>query len=100
MEMGHALFMLDARQFIERLGERGHTFFTGVPCSFLTPLVNAVEQLGEGYYVPAASEGEAVAIAAGAWLAGKPAVVLSQNSGLGSMINPITSLNYPFRIPA
>jgi len=92
--------MLDARQFIERLGERGHTFFTGVPCSFLTPLINAVEQLGERYYLPATSEGEAVAIAAGAWLAGKPAVVLSQNSGLGNMINPITSLNYPFRIPA
>ena len=50
-------------------------------------------------YVGAASEGEAVAIAAGAWLAGRKTVVMCQNSGLGNCINPITSLNFPFRIP-
>src|SRR5690606_18028084 len=50
-------------------------------------------------YVGAASEGEAVAIAAGAWLAGRKTVVMCQNSGLGNCVNPLTSLNYPFRIP-
>jgi phosphonopyruvate decarboxylase len=49
--------------------------------------------------VGAASEGEAIAIAAGAWLAGRKTVVMCQNSGLGNCVNPITSLNYPFRIP-
>jgi len=92
--------MLDANRFVESLSARSHTFFTGVPCSFLTPLIHAVEGLGRSFYVPATSEGEAVAVAAGAWLAGQPAVVLSQNSGLGNMINPLTSLNHPFRIPA
>ena len=51
-------------------------------------------------YVGAASEGEAVAIGAGAWLAGRGAVVMCQNSGLGNTVNPLTSLNWPFRIPA
>jgi phosphonopyruvate decarboxylase len=50
-------------------------------------------------YVGAASEGEAVAIAAGAWLAGRRTVVICQNSGLGNAVNPLTSLNAPFRIP-
>ena len=50
-------------------------------------------------YVGAASEGEAVAIAAGAWLAGRKTVVMCQNSGLGNAVNPLTSLNAPFRIP-
>ena len=51
-------------------------------------------------YVGAASEGEAVAIAAGAWLGGQGACVMMQNSGLGNAVNPLTSLNHPFRIPA
>ena len=50
-------------------------------------------------YVGATSEGEAVGIASGAWLAGKKSVVMIQNSGLGNTINPLTSLNYPFKIP-
>ena len=50
-------------------------------------------------YIGATSEGEAVGIASGAWLAGKKSVVMIQNSGLGNTINPLTSLNYPFKIP-
>jgi phosphonopyruvate decarboxylase len=70
-----------------------------VPCSFLTPLINAVLSRPELAYVGAASEGEAVAIAAGAWLAGRKTVVMCQNSGLGNAVNPLSSLNAPFRIP-
>ena len=35
----------------------------------------------------------------GAWLAGRQTVVMCQNSGLGNAVNPLTSLNAPFRIP-
>jgi phosphonopyruvate decarboxylase len=49
--------------------------------------------------VGATSEGEAVAVAAGAWLAGRKTVVMCQNSGLGNAVNPLTSLSFPFRIP-
>ena len=78
---------------------RGYTFFTGVPCSFLKPLINYVIQSPDVDYIAATSEGEAVGIAAGAYLAGRKAVVMCQNSGLGNMVNPLTSLNFPFRIP-
>jgi phosphonopyruvate decarboxylase len=91
--------MLDAIAFINILKTRGYSFFSGVPCSFLTPLIDQVATRDNGRYVGATSEGEAIAIAAGAWLAGHNAVVLSQNSGLGNMVNPLTSLNHPFRIP-
>ncbi|MCZ6720103.1 MAG: phosphonopyruvate decarboxylase [Proteobacteria bacterium] len=91
--------MIPADSFLEPARARGFDFFTGVPCSFLTPIINRV--IGEPglRYVGATSEGEAVAIAAGAWLAGRKTVVMCQNSGLGNMVNPLTSLNYPFRIP-
>jgi len=91
--------MITADEFIAAAKARGHDFYTGVPCSFLTPLINGVLSSRALTYVGAASEGEAVAIAAGAWLAGRKTVVMCQNSGLGNAVNPLTSLNAPFRIP-
>ena len=91
--------MLDAAFFLDAAGRSGYDFYSGVPCSFLTPLINRVASDKKLRYVAAASEGEAVAIAAGAWLAGHRTVVMCQNSGLGNAVNPLTSLNAPFRIP-
>ncbi len=91
--------MIAADSFISEARARGLDFYTGVPCSFLTPIINRVISDRATAYVGAASEGEAVAIAAGAWLAGRGTVVMCQNSGLGNTVNPLTSLNWPFRIP-
>ncbi len=91
--------MVTGSEILGALRERGARCFTGVPCSFLTPLINGVLNDKSLNYVMAAQEGEALAIASGAWLAGKPSVVMIQNSGLGNMVNALTSLNYPFRIP-
>ena len=96
--------MIEAQSFIEAARGRGLDFWSGVPCSFLTPLINRVASAGAQPearldYVGAASEGEAVAIASGAWLGGRGGVVICQNSGLGNAVNPLTSLNHPFRIP-
>jgi phosphonopyruvate decarboxylase len=91
--------VIEADDFLAPARARGFDFYTGVPCSFLTPLIDAVIGSDALTYVGAASEGEAVAIAAGAWLTGRQTVVMCQNSGLGNTVNPLTSLNYPFRIP-
>src|ERR1700735_5683025 len=91
--------MIEASSFLDAAAGIGVGFYTGVPCSFLTPLINRTASDRMLRYVGAASEGEAVAIAAGAWLAGRRTVVMCQNSGLGNAINPLTSLNAPFRIP-
>jgi len=91
--------MIAADQFIEPARARGYDFYTGVPCSFLTPFINRAIGHPRLSYIAAASEGEAVGIAAGAWLAGRKTAVMCQNSGLGNAVNPLTSLNFPFRIP-
>src|SRR6478672_371232 len=91
--------MIDANAFINAAAVRGFDFYSGVPCSFLTPLINRVASNRHITYVGATSEGEAIAIAAGAWLGGRRTVVMCQNSGLGNAVNPLTSLNWPFRIP-
>ncbi|MFQ5765028.1 MAG: thiamine pyrophosphate-binding protein, partial [Rhodospirillales bacterium] len=91
--------MIPASAFLDSGRARGFDFYAGVPCSFLTPLIDgAIGDAGLSY-IAAASEGEAVAIASGAWLAGHRTVVMCQNSGLGNAVNPLTSLNFPFRIP-
>lgn len=92
--------MIEADSFLKPAVAAGYDFYTGVPCSFLTPIINRVISDTGLQYVAATSEGEAVAIAAGAWLAGRGSVVMCQNSGLGNAVNPLTSLNYPFQIPA
>ncbi|PKQ77423.1 phosphonopyruvate decarboxylase [Aeromonas sobria] len=88
-----------AQYFTQQLKQAGFNFFSGVPCSFLTQVINQAIADPELDYVPATNEGEAIALAAGAWLAGKQAVVMCQNSGLGNMVNPLTSLNAAFNIP-
>ncbi len=93
----HNLKMLDTNLFGNKMKEKGFNFYSGVPCSFLKNLINFA--INECDYIMAANEGDAVAISAGAYLAGKKSVVLMQNSGLTNATSPLTSLNYTFRIP-
>ena len=91
--------MISAGSFVEHLRGLGYSQYAGVPCSFFTSFLNYVIDDPTLDYVGATSEGEAVGITLGAALAGRKTVTMCQNSGLGNMVNPLTSLNYPFRIP-
>lgn len=91
--------MIQCQEFIDAATRFGYSCFTGVPCSYLTPLLNAILAQDRLRYVGACSEGEAVGIAIGAYLAGQKPVVMAQNSGFGNMVNPLASLNHPFGIP-
>ncbi|AJC21631.1 phosphonopyruvate decarboxylase [Pandoraea pulmonicola] len=94
--------MIEAGQFVEAARAHGFTWYTGVPCSFLTPFINYVLQDPTLHYLSAANEGDAVAIAAGATLGegrGARAVTMMQNSGLGNAVSPLTSLTWTFRLP-
>jgi phosphonopyruvate decarboxylase len=91
--------MIHARDFVEPARERGYRYYAGVPCSFLTPFINFVIGDARLNYVSAANEGDAVAIAAGAWIGGQRSVAMMQNSGLGNAVSPLTSLTHTFEIP-
>jgi phosphonopyruvate decarboxylase len=91
--------VIEAGDFIGPAKELGYATWAGVPCSFLTPFINSVIDDAEMNYVSAANEGDAVAIATGAALAGRRAVALMQNSGLGNAVSPLSSLNWVFRLP-
>ncbi len=89
--------MIDTARFGSALKGHGFSIFSGVPCSYLTDLINFA--VNECELVMAANEGDAVAICAGAHLGGKKSVFLCQNSGLTNAISPITSLLHTFQIP-
>jgi len=91
--------VINAKDFVEEAKSANFTFYAGVPCSFLTPLINYVINEQSLTYISAANEGDAVSIAAGAAIGGVRSVAIMQNSGLGNAISPLTSLTYTFKIP-
>lgn len=91
--------MINPKELAAELAGYEFNFAAGVPCSILAPLLDAIGAHPDISYLGATNEGEAVALAAGAWLAGAKPVVLLQNSGLGNAFNPLVSLSQPYRIP-
>ncbi len=92
--------MIAAEDFVRLLKERGFRSFTGVPCSFFQAAINCVIDDDELRYTMVPNEGVALALAAGAYLAGTPTAVMIQNSGFGNLVNPLTSLNMIYQLPA
>jgi phosphonopyruvate decarboxylase len=91
--------VIGAEVFGREALKKGFGLWTGVPCSYLKPLINYVIDSPDIRYIAAVNEGDAVAIASGAAFGGVRGVVMFQNSGLGNAVNPLTSLNYVFKIP-
>jgi sulfopyruvate decarboxylase alpha subunit len=103
--------LISADQLLHELDRLGYNFYTGVPCSFLGPLFDALGQVKTRHsnaptlqhsarpYIAAVREDNALGIAAGAYLGGKKPVVLMQNSGLGVSINALASLHLIYKIP-
>ncbi|MCP9438495.1 MAG: thiamine pyrophosphate-binding protein [Nitrospira sp.] len=89
--------MIDSDEFVQSLQAIGVNFFTGVPDSILGGII--AELMNRGLYVPAVREDEAVGMAAGAYMAGRMPAVLMQNSGLGTSLNTLISLNMIYRQP-
>jgi phosphonopyruvate decarboxylase len=80
--------------FYNKLTSHGVEFFTGVPDSLLKEFCLCIDDniVGDKHII-AANEGNAVALAAGYYLAQKSLpLVYMQNSGLGNAINPLLSL--------
>lgn len=89
--------MIAPESFVEALGKTGITFVTGVPDSLLKDLcAKLTVELTPENHVIAANEGSAIGLAIGHYLASsRPAMVYMQNSGLGNVVNPLTSLADP-----
>lgn len=77
---------------------KGFNFFVGVPCSGIKDFIEELEKDPRQIYIPATKEDSALGIAVGAYLNGKKPLVFLQSSGLGNIVNGITSLLKPYGI--
>jgi len=84
-------------KLFQDLENKGYNFFVGVPDSLLKPFIDDIIKSNKKHII-ATNEGQALGIAVGAELAGMKTVVYLQNSGIGNLINPLTSLCIPYNI--
>jgi sulfopyruvate decarboxylase subunit alpha len=89
--------MIESDAFVQGLQDIGLNFFTGVPDSILGGIIETLME--RRLYTPAVREDEALAMAAGAYMAGRAPAVLMQNSGLGTSLNTLISLNLIYQQP-
>ena len=87
--------MINPDSFIKAIKNNNLNFVTGIPDSLLKNLTNRFNEKLKNHII-STNEGSAVSFAIGYYLSTKkPAIVYLQNSGLGNIINPITSLAHP-----
>ncbi len=91
---------MDAQDFWAALKARGLNFFSGVPDSTFQGAYNVMVDDPDIRYVPAVREDVALGIASATYFTGGLGGVIMQNSGVGNLINPLTSFNLMYRIPA
>lgn len=86
--------MIAAERLYQFLQEKEISFYSGVPDSLLKHFLQYIQDHAPaGKHVITANEGLAVALASGYYFStGKLPLVYLQNSGLGNLINPLTSL--------
>lgn len=88
--------MMKTEKFIENIKSIGIGLYAGVPDSTLKVLCDRFNKEKGIRHYTTADEGAAVALAIGQYLAsGRAGCVYMQNSGIGNIINPITSLAHP-----
>jgi phosphonopyruvate decarboxylase len=89
--------MIDPKIFVDSLNNNQIEFITGVPDSLLKDICAYItENYPQNRHIIATNEGSAIGMAIGYHLStGTIPLVYMQNSGLGNIVNPITSLVHP-----
>ena len=91
---------IGSQTFWRALKSRGITFFSGVPDSTFQRTYLAMVSDPDIRFVPAVREDAALGIASAAHFDGGLGGVMMQNSGIGNVVNPLTSFNLLYRVPA
>ena len=86
--------------FVSLLKSTGFSPLMGIPCSVFKHLLNYIGDSDQIQNYLCSSEGEAMGLAAGFALSGKLPVVYMQNDGYGNAVNPLSSLQLLYKLPA
>ena len=75
------------------------SFVTTVPCKQLAGVIAEVDARNEIHHIPSNKEDEGIGLCAGAWMGGKRATIIMQNTAIGVTINALATLIQFYRIP-
>ena len=90
---------IEPSAFWEFVKSRGITFVSGVPDSTFKKTYDHMVCDPEIRYVPAVREDVALGIASAAYFQGEVGAVIMQNSGIGNVVNPLTSFSLMYQVP-
>ena len=90
---------MEAVEVTAALKARGYSFFAGVPDSTFGSLFSEMEKDPDIRYTRAVREDTALGVASAAHLSGGRGGIVLQNSGLGNLVNPLTSFSLMYGIP-
>lgn len=90
---------MKAAVFWQMCKQRGLTFFSGVPDSTFHTAYDVMLSDPEICYIPAVREDVALGVASAAYFVGRRGGVIMQNSGIGNLVNPLTSFSLMYQIP-
>ena len=90
---------IDSHHFWNVLKRNGYNFLAGVPDSTFGKAYKSMLDDPEIKYVPAVREDIALGVASAGFFSGIKTAVLLQNSGVGNIVNPLTSFNLIYNIP-
>ncbi len=74
-------------------------FVTTVPCKQLAGVIDQIDRDERIYHIPANKEDEGMGLCAGAFMGGKRAAIIMQNTAIGVSINTLATLIQYYHIP-
>ncbi|MFA6372870.1 MAG: sulfopyruvate decarboxylase subunit alpha [Methanothrix sp.] len=98
-DIGKSNMPSSTQAIYQGLKRAGINFVASVPCINLQELLALVSGDPDIIHLPVTREEEGVGLCAGAWMGGRRAALLMQNSGLGNSINALASLDMLYGIP-
>ena len=90
---------IKASSFVQILKSYSFNNISGVPDSTFGNLYNLIDQDPDINYFRANREDTALGISSGFSVSNKNSCIIIQNSGIGNIINPLTSFNLIYKIP-
>ncbi len=92
--------MIQLENFVSSLKENNFGPVMGVPCSVFKDFLNYIIDNKSFEHYVCSSEGESMGVAAGFSLGGRLPVIYMQNDGYGNAVNPLSSLQLMYELPA
>ncbi|HKJ50337.1 MAG TPA: sulfopyruvate decarboxylase subunit alpha [Gammaproteobacteria bacterium] len=86
-------------QIVADLVSNEVSFVTTVPCKQLAGVIAGIEASSDIFHIPSNKEDEGMGLCAGAYMGGKRAAIIMQNTAIGVTINTLATLIQYYHIP-